>query len=111
MQIVGDILISLDNLRIWDHAFNCQRLDCIDVFNIFNEILIAYFFRIATSAIFPAEKVSKFLIFHQSKIIKYSYELISCDKIAPGSIVVLKRWLDKYSFAFDSPSNIVKNLI
>jgi hypothetical protein len=73
--------------------------------------LIANFFRVAASAVFSAEEVRQFLILDQPQVIEDPDELISSDEVALGSIVVLERRLDKYSFAFDRPSDIIQDLI
>lgn len=65
MKIVCDIFIGVNCLRIGNNTFDCQRLNCIDIFNISDEILIAYFLRICASAVFSTQKVSKFFIFDQ----------------------------------------------
>ena len=76
---MSDIAVGINSLGIRDNAFDRQRLDRINIFNILDEILIANFFRVAASAIFSTKEVSKFLIFDQTQVIEDSDELISSD--------------------------------
>ena len=58
MKVESDIFIRIDLFRIVNYSFNCQSLDCIDIFYIFNKILILNLLRVAASGVFSAKQVS-----------------------------------------------------
>ena len=55
MEIHGDIFVGIDVLWIGYDSFDGECFYSIDVFDIPDEILVAYFFGVGASGILPAE--------------------------------------------------------
>lgn len=54
MQILSDVFIGIEGLRILDYSFDCQSFNISNIFNVSDEVLIADLFGIAASGILPA---------------------------------------------------------
>jgi len=111
VQIKGNVFERVYHLSICYDSLDGQSLDFVDVFDFPHEILITNLFGIAAAGIATGQQVSQLLIPHKAQIIENSNELLPCDDVAAGAVVVLQRRLDENSLARHRPPNIVQHLL
>lgn len=89
VNVFDNISVGIELSFVGNDTFYDVGLDFFDILNISNKLSVSDLLGVGASGIFPAQNINKHLISHQVQVVQNSHKLLSGNKTALCSVVVL----------------------